>query len=108
MIPLKGKFTMKTFETIKPLRLKNKVSLRGLAKGIGTSAPHLYDVENGNRQLTFDMLIKIYNYLKVDDDTFADARYMLCKDRRELPLEIVDRVLADEDLFWGLLLGGSE
>jgi transcriptional regulator with XRE-family HTH domain len=70
---------------LKELRLARGLSMRGLGKKVGVSAPHIGDIEKGHRQPSEPLLSLLAEALETDlDDVLSHSRRPPVKQMKEL------------------------
>jgi len=64
------------FVKLKEKRLKKGYTNKKMADMLGISKPFYYQIENGDRKLTYDMAVKIADIFKVKPDTLFYNDYI--------------------------------
>lgn len=88
----------KTFgEMLTMLREQRDVTLRGLARGIGVSAPFLSDVEKGRRSaLTAERIEKVVTVLHLNTDEKTALYNAAGKQKNSIPPDLPDYIMEHE------------
>ena len=55
-------------EKLKKIRIKNELTCANMAKKLGISKPFYWQIENGKRNLSYKMAIKIAKVFKMKPD----------------------------------------